>query len=343
MKGRHSCLPWSIIAGAPARCLAALLCGALIASDALFAGCAWAQAYPSRPVRMLIGWAAGGPTDISGRLFASVMSTVLDQPVVVEGKPGASGQVAHEVLKNAAPDGYTIEIFTAPTVIGSLLVNKPVSPGEVAPVAMLYDAPGAVIVNPAAPLMSGVQTMKDLVAVARANPGKISYTSAGTGTAGHLTGAWIGLGEGLKWDHVGYKGVAPASVDLMAGRVQVAFGAASNDQQLWKDGKLRIISTTGRVRMTRFPGVPSLVESGYGQYSTSSWGGFAAPAGTPPAAIERLAAAVRTLFDRPDMVEKLAAQFPEPAFQPGEVVTRRMREDIENFSRIIREVGIKAE
>jgi tripartite-type tricarboxylate transporter receptor subunit TctC len=315
----------------------ALVCAALLASPAQ------SQTFPDKPIKLLIGWAAGGPTDVSARLFADVMSATLGQPVVMENRAGASGQIAHDVLKTTPADGYTIEIYTTPTVVGAILAGKTVTPTEVAPIALTYDAGGGLIINPAAPYLANVQTVKDLIAVVKANPGKIPYTSAGTGTTGHLAGAWIGIAEGLKWEHIAYKGVAPASVDVVAGRVGVVFGQVTNDAQLIKEGKLRVISTTGVARLQKYPGTPSLAESGYGQYSMSSWGGFAAPAGTPRQTIDKLAASVRAAFDRPEIVAKLATQIPEPAFQPAEVMARRLREDIENFSRVIREAGIKAE
>jgi tripartite-type tricarboxylate transporter receptor subunit TctC len=318
-----------------ARLLFAIILGAL-------AGNLHAQDYPNKPIRMLLGYAAGGPSDLGARLFADSMAATLGQSVVVENRPGASGQIAHDALRASPADGYTIEFYATPTLLSSLLVAKPVSASEIAHIALVYETSSAVLVNPAAPLMANVQTLKDLVAVAKANPGKVTYTSAGTGSTGHLSGAWLGIGEGIKWEHIAYKGIAPASVDVVAGRIPVMFGALTSDQQLVKEGKIRVVSTVGG-RSARWPAAPSLAEAGYGQYSLTTWGGFAAPAGTSRASVDRLAAGVRSLFDKPELVARVGIQLGDPRFQPGEVLERRMREDIENFTRIIREAGIKAE
>jgi tripartite-type tricarboxylate transporter receptor subunit TctC len=315
----------------------ALLCGVVLA------GSAFGQAYPSKPIKLIVPFAAGGPTDIAARLIGEGMSANLGQQIIADNRGAAGGQIAIEGLKASPPDGYTISLLLTPNIVSTLVSGKPIAVTDFTPIAFLYDSVFVTLVNPNAPLMSNVKTMKDLIEVVKANPGKINYTSSGTGSTGHLFGARISAAQGMKWEHVGYKGLGPAAVDLMAGRIAVAFGNIPNDVQFIKEGKLRAVSTSGMTRMARYPETPSLAESGYPQLSIGTWGGIVGPAGMPKAMADRLSVAVRAFFDRPDLVEKVALNFPEPKYQGPEAVEKRLREDIDAMSRVIRESGIKAE
>ena len=314
---------------------AVLLCGAIMA------GSAFGQAFPNKPVKLLVGFAAGGPTDIAARLIAEGMTANLGQQVLVENRGGAGGQLAIDALKASPPDGYAITLLLTPMVVATLVAGKPISAADFTPIAFLYDSVFVVLVNPNAPLMSNVKTIKDLIDVVKANPGQVNYTSAGTGSTGHLFGARVGAAQGMKWEHIGYKGLGPAGVDLVAGRVAVAMGNIPNDVQFIKEGKLRAVSTSGMTRMPRYPDAQSLAEAGYPQLSLGTWGSVVGPAGMPKSVADRLGVAVRAFFDRPDLVEKVALNFPEPKYQGADAVERRLREDIESMAKVIRESGIK--
>jgi len=314
--------------------VAALFCGALLA------GSAFAQAYPTKPVVMMVGFAAGGPTDIASRLIAQGMSPSLGQTIVVENKPGANGQIAYEELKKRPADGYTIAPVLSTNLVAMLVAGKPVSHSDITPVAMIYDSAFVVLVNPGAPLMSNVHTLKDLVAVVKANPGKVNYTSAGTGSTGHLFGARLGSGLGLQWEHIGYQGLGPAGNDVMAGRVAVAMGNFPNDVEFIKAGRLRAVSTSS-MRMARYPDAPSMGEQGYGQLALGTWGSVAGPGGMPKPVVDKLSSAVRAFFDQKELVEKVALNFPEPKYQGPEVVEKHLREDIDVLSKVVKESGIK--
>ncbi|HXC37955.1 MAG TPA: tripartite tricarboxylate transporter substrate binding protein [Burkholderiales bacterium] len=313
---------------------------AALVGSAVLAASAFAQGYPNKPVTMVVGFAAGGPTDIAARLIAEGMSPSLGQTIIVQNKPGANGQIAFDDLKRVAPDGYTIGPLLSTTLVAVLVAGKTFSPADVTPVAFIYDSAFVVLVNPNAPLMSNVHSLKDLIAVVKANPGKVNYTSAGTGSTGHLFGARVGAAQGLQWEHIGYQGLGPAGNDVMAGRVAVAIGNIPNDVEFIKVGRLRAVSTSG-VKMARYPEAPGLAEQGYGQLAMSTWGSISGPAGLPKPVVDKLSAAVRAFFDKPDLVEKVALQFPEPKYQPPEVVEKRMRDDIDALSKVVKESGIR--
>jgi len=314
---------------------------AALLGSAVLAGSAFAQGYPNKPVTMLVGFAAGGPTDIASRLIAEGMSPSLGQTIIVQNKPGANAQIALDDVKRAAPDGYTFGPLLSTTLVAMLVAGKTFSASDVSPIAFIYDSAFVALVNPNAPLMSNVHNLKDLIAVVKANPGKVNFTSAGTGSTGHLFGVRVGQAMGLQWEHIGYQGLGPAGNDVMAGRVAVAFGNIPNDVEFIKAGRLRAISTSTGVRMARYPEAPSLTEQGLGQLSIGTWGSIAGPAGMPKPVVDKLSAAVRAFFDKPDLVEKVALQFPEPKYQSPEVVEKRMREDIDALTKVVKESGIK--
>jgi tripartite-type tricarboxylate transporter receptor subunit TctC len=306
------------------------------------AGPASAQTFPNKPLKLIVGYAAGGPTDVGARVLAEAMAADLGQPVLVENRGGAGGQLGFEALKASAPDGYTISLLMTPMVVASMVAGKTVSAADVTPVSFLYDSTFIVLVNPDAPHMANVRSMADLAAAVKANPGKVNYTSAGTGSTGHLFGARIGKALDLQWEHIGYAGIGPASTDLMAGRVAVAMGNFPNDLQLIKDGKLRALSTSGGTRMKRYPDAPSLQEAGFGQLSLGTWAGVVGPPGMPKAVTDRLDRAVRAFFARPEMVEKMALHLPEPKYGTGAELAERVRGDLDAIAGVIKEAGIKA-
>jgi tripartite-type tricarboxylate transporter receptor subunit TctC len=302
----------------------------------------FAQTYPAKPIRMLVGYAAGGVTDSAARLIAEDISPRIGQPIVVENRPGASGQISHDSLKLSAPDGYTIELLTTPTIVATLVAGKAISASEMTPIAMHYDGPFPILVSTSAPYMASVRTLKDLVAVVKANPGQVNYTSAGTGSTGHLLGAAIGLAADLQWTHVGYKGPSLAATDLLAGRISMVMTNMPNDIQLIKEGKLRAIGTSGLTRLSSYD-APSIGEVGFPELAVTSWGGFVGPAGLPKNMADRLSTELKATLDKPDLIARLTVFNSNPAYQSGEALSRRVREDIEKFSRIVKQANIKIE
>lgn len=319
------------------KALGALAIGAALAAPAS------AQQFATKPVKFLVGFAAGGPTDLAARFIAEGMTATLGQQVVVENRPGAAAVLAQDAVKTSPPDGYTIGFLMTPAVVAALVGGKSVSTSEFTPLGGIYDGVFIVLANPNAPLMANVNNLKDLIAVIRANPGKVNYTSSGTGSTGHLLGARIGAAEKLQWEHIGYKGLGPASTDLMAGRIQVAFGNFPNDVDLIKAGKLRALVTSGPSRMPRYPGVTSMTEQGFGHLSLGTWNGLVGPAGIPKDVAAKLTTALRGYFDKKELVEKTALHFPEPTFTTPEVFEKRAREDIDAIAKVIKEAGIKPE
>jgi len=225
--------------------------------------------------------------------------------------------------------------------VSMIVSGKPISISEITSLGGIYDSVFIVLSNPNAPLMANVNSIKDLIEVVKANPGKVNYTSAGPGSTGHLFGARIGVAEKLNWEHIGYKGIGPAATDLMAGRVAVAFGNFPNDVQFIKDGKLRALVTSGNARMPRYPGTPSLNEAGYGQLGLGTWNGLAGPAGLPKNVADRLTNSLRAFFDNKGLVERVALHFPEPAFQSPDAFAKRAGSDIDAIANVVKEAGIK--
>jgi len=303
---------------------------------------AHSQAWPAKPIRMLVGYAAGGVTDSAARLLADDISPRLGQPIIVENRGGASGQLAHDALKQSAPDGYTIELLTTPTVVATLLAGKEMTAGEMTGIAMHYDGPFPIIASTSAPFMASVRNIQDLIAVVKANPGKVNYTSAGTGSTGHLLAESIAQATGMQWTHIGYKGLGLAAADVLSGRVAVVMSNLPNDAQFMKEGKLRALGTSGLTRLPSYD-APSLGEQGLGNLAMTSWGGFVGPRGTPSAVVLRLSQEFRTSLSKPDLVTKISAFNPTPMYQGPDVLEQRLREDIQKFQQIIRRANIKVE
>jgi tripartite-type tricarboxylate transporter receptor subunit TctC len=317
---------------------------AVAASLLLPAGAAIAQAFPSKPIRVIVGFAAGGPSETAVRAATNDMGTRLGQPVVVENRPGATGMIALDLLKDAPADGYTIEALLTPTVVASILAGRAVPNPSTAftPIGYIWQAGLSITVNPAAPFMANVHTLKDLVTVAKANPGKINYSSSGTGSSGHLVGALLASSAGIDWTHVGYKGFAPATIDFMAGRLSVLMGSVTNDLQLRREGKLLILANTAPARESKYPDVPTVAEAGFPEVTLTSWGGLVAPGGVPQPIANRLAAELAASMDKQE-IQRIVATISVPYKGTAEEFQKRYVHDYEVFARVIKEANIKME
>ena len=317
---------------------------ACVASMVLFGSAAMAQGFPNKPIRVLIGYAPGGPTDLVTRLVVQDMATRMGQSVVAENRPGASGMIAIDALLASPADGYTIEVLATPTVVASILGGKAVDPAaSFSYLGFLWDAGIPIQINPDAPYMANVRTMKDLVAAAKANPGKINYSSAGAGSTGHLFGARLAVETGIDWTHVGYKGMGPAGLDMMAGRLQMLVGRVGNDEQLIKDGKLRVLASTGPDRFPAFPDAPSMAEAGFADLAVTSWAGLVAPAATPKDILDRLSAELRTSLQKSDIAAKMTSTASPPKITSAQDFAGRVTRDYRDFARVIKAANIKVE
>jgi tripartite-type tricarboxylate transporter receptor subunit TctC len=264
---------------------------------------AWAQAYPSRPVRILVGFTPGGGADIVARLMGQWLSERLGQAVVIENRPGAATNIAMEAVARAAPDGYTLAMVTSTNAINATLYDnlKFDFARDIAPVGSISSVPNVMAVNPSVP----VKTVQEFIAYAKANPGKVNFGSAGTGAPSHLAGELFNLMAGVTIQHVPYRGAAPALTDLLGGQVQVAFSPMPALIEYIKAGTLRALAVTTATRSAAMPDLPTLADTLPG-YEASTWYGFGAPGNMPAAIVERLNREINAGLADVKMKEKLA-------------------------------------
>jgi len=271
----------------------------------LFPVVAFAQGYPNRPVRMLIPFAPGGASDFVGRIMQPRLGELLGQPIVVENRAGASGNIGVEAAAKSAPDGYTLFLGN----IGTIAVNPAVFPKlavnprtDLAAVTQVVDVPSVLVANGA----FSAGSVKELVAVAKASPGKLNYGSPGSGSVNRLEMELLRIAEGLDMVHVPYKGGAgPAVAGLMGGETHVMFTTAASAIGQVRGGKLKLLAVTSQRRMEQAPSAPTMVESGYPDFVTGSWQGVFVPAGTPRDIVERLFTAIQSTMRTAEVAERL--------------------------------------
>jgi tripartite-type tricarboxylate transporter receptor subunit TctC len=311
------------------------------AALACFAVLAHAQDYPVRPVRVVSPFSAGGPNDIVARLIAQKLSEALGQPFVVDNRPGAGGNLGTDVAAKAAADGYTL-LCAGPgsLIMNPLLYKVPYDTArDFAPVSLVATAPNVLVVHPSVP----AKTVKELIALARAQPGRLNYASAGTGSSAHFAVALFAAMTGVELAHVPYKGTGPGINDLIGGQVQLAIFSIPPVLIHVRTGKLRALAVTSKGRSSELPEVPTVDEAGVPGYEMNPWYGLLAPAGTPRAIVARLNSEVSRIVRSPDMREKLAAQGAEPGGGTPEDYAAVIRADTALWARVIKETGIKAE
>jgi tripartite-type tricarboxylate transporter receptor subunit TctC len=315
--------------------LGAGLCAVLLAL------CAYAQDYPFKPVRIVVPFAPGGPNDIIVRLVAQKLTEAWGQPVVVENRPGGGGNIGTDFVAKAAPDGYTL-LSVGP---GSLIINPLIgrvpydTARDFAPVTLMARVPNALVAHPSL----SANSVKELIALARSQPGKINYGSGGNGSTPHLAGALFASMAGIELTHIPYKGTAPAMSDLIGGQVQIAFLGIPTVLPHFKSGKLRTLAVTGKRRSPELPGVPTVDEAGVPGYEVSPWYGLLAPAGASRAIITRLNAEVARVVRSADMKEKLGVQGAEVAGGSPEEFAAVIRADTATWARVVKDAGIRGE
>lgn len=277
----------------------------LLAATLLCGGTVMAQDYPVQAIRLVVPFPPAGVADILGRMVSQRLGTQYGQSIVVDNRPGASGHLGAQVVAKSAPDGYTLMVGTigihAAYASYSKLNYAPAT--ELQPVMILGEAPNIVLV----PASSPFKTFAELLAFAKANPGKLNYASAGPGSSVHMVTALFELESGAKMNHIPYKGSGPALIDLIGGQVDVMFDNMSSSVPHIQSGKLRALAVTSAKRNATLPSVPTIAESGVPGYAGTSWWTLAAPAGTPPAVIDKLNRDVLRAVSTPDAQKQLAA------------------------------------
>ena len=313
---------------------------AVIASSLMpFAAAAQAPEWPSRPVRFIVPYPPGGPTDIMGRIVAQAVQGPLGQPFVVENRAGANGLIGSEQAARAAPDGTTFLVnASAHVIVPHLTPNMPIDVlADFVPVTNIAAVPLWLVVNPALP----VRSVADFIAYARANPGRIAYASSSQGGAPHLAGELFKLMTGTDLVHVPYRGSGPAGQDLIAGTVQAMFDSVPASAGAVRDGRLRALAVTTRNRIAPFPNLPTIAEAGVPGYEISTWYGIWAPVRTPSAIINRLQQAVAAAARNPETRARFDALGAEPVADSPEDYARFVRAEFDRWGKLVRDARIK--
>ena len=313
---------------------------ALAAATAL-ATPALAQDYPNKPITLVVPTATGGTTDLSARMLAQAIAPVLGQSMVVDNKGGGNGAIAASIVKRAAPDGYTLLLqYSGYHVISPHLTKvKQWEQGDFQPVANVISAPQIIVVRESLP----VKTLPELIAYAKANPGKLNYASSGNGSLQHVTGAMLEQQGGIKMVHVPYKGTGPALQDLLGGQVDLTFGTAPPFMPHIQGGKLRVLAVTGKQRLPSLPDVPTTAEAGYPKVDATSWFALFAPAGVPKAIVDKLAADTRAVVQDSAFKKKVEEQGATADYQTPAQLGERVKADLANWALVVKSAKIEAE
>jgi len=316
------------------RMLAVGLIAAMSATPAL------AQFWPTKPVRMVIGFAPGGSVDLVARITAPRLSDLLSQPVVIETRPGAGGNIAGEVIARAAPDGYSILLSSGGALGGNLAIYSRMSYDplkDLAPVAMLVYQGNVLIVNPSVP----AKTVKAFIALARQRPGVLNYGSGGNGSSQHMSGELFSSLAGLKMVHVPYKGGAPAMVDLLGGQVDLMFQTIPEALQQVRAGKVRALGVTGNRTSSALPGVPTIAEAALPGFEFEGWMGIAVPPSTPASIISRLNSDVNRILVDKDARARLSDAGLDIAGGTPAQMGAMMKDQAVRMVRLAKDAGIR--
>ncbi len=301
-----------------------------------------AQAFPSKPVRLVVGFAAGGVADTSARAVADRLALRVGQQVVVENRAGASGNIAAELVAKAEPDGHTLLVgFDGTMVVNPHTFSKlPFDTfRDFAPVTKLGDAILVVVAHPSVQ----ANNMSELIAWSKANPNKLSYGSSGIGGTPHLAGELLTQRYGLNWQHVGYKGGGQAIIDVIAGQIPLVYTAVASSQQHVKAGKIKALGVSSSKRSSSLPDVPTFAESGLSGFVVDSWTGILAPAKTPRPVVDRLHKEVAAVLGEPILKERYAVLGIEPVGNTPEQYAAQIREDWLRWEKVVKTAGIKVD
>jgi tripartite-type tricarboxylate transporter receptor subunit TctC len=300
------------------------------------------QSYPSKPIRLVVPFPAGGTTDLLARAMAQKLSEALGQQVVVDNRPGAGGNIGSDIVAKSAPDGYTLLMGTVGThaINVSLYAKMPYDAvKDFVPIVLVAGVPNVLVVHPALP----VKTVADLIKLAKDQPGSINFASSGNGTSIHLSGELFKSLTGVQMAHIPYKGSAPALTDLIGGQVQIMFDNLPSALPHIKAGKLRAIAVTSTKRAPALPDLPTIAESGIPGFEASSWFGMLAPAGTPREIVLRINAEVNKALQAGDMKEKLLAQGAEAVGNSPEFFVEYIRSETTKWAKVVKDSGAKVD
>lgn len=313
-----------------------------VLSCLLVAGTALAQPYPAKPIRIVVGFPAGGPTDIVTRSMAPKLTESLGQPVVVENRAGAGGVIATEQVAKSPPDGYTLVMGT----IGGIAVAMSLIPNrgydtlrDLAPITQAVTVTNILVTHPSVP----AKTVKDLLAIAKSKPGRLNYASSGNGTVTHLAGELFKLMGKVDITHVPYKGGAPALTALISGEVDMSYENSLIILPQVKSGKVRAIAVTGVKRSRLLPDLPTIAESGLPGYNASGWYGLFAPAATPKPVITRLHAEASKVLRMPEIVDRLSSQGAEPVGNTPDEFTAFVRAEIDKWANVVKTARMRTD
>jgi tripartite-type tricarboxylate transporter receptor subunit TctC len=321
--------------------VAAAVAAAFAALAILAISPAAAQAYPNRPVKIIVPTPAGGPVDVMARLLANALPAVLGQNVIVENRAGAGNTLGSKVAAAADPDGYTLLVSAASGLIMSPMVYKSAGYDEnsFAPIALVAETPQVLVAHPATPFGN----VAELVAYAKANPGKLNYSTGGAGTLPHLTAELFKQLSGTDIVHVPYKGGGPALTDVVAGQIPITFDTVGTSVQFIRDGRLKALAVSNPTRLAELPGVPTMPELGYPAINSGAWVAVLAPLGTSPAIIVRLNQATNDALKSAAMREPLGRLGAQPrGGTPGDLA-RHMKAEHDKWGPIVARLGLKEE
>ena len=308
----------------------------VVASDAA------EQAYPSKPVRLVVGFAPGGAADTVARALGEPLSRALGQPIVIENRAGAGSSIAAENVAKSPPDGYTILIASPASISVNPAINPKLNykPSDLVAVTKVSSSPLLIVVNPA----TGITSVKELVATAKKSPGKLNYSTSGVGSAPHFGAALFSQVAGVEMVHVPFKGGSPAVVSLVAGDTQVSFATPPSVLPMVKAGRLRALAVTSTERSTLMPEVPGMAEAGVPEFSISFWYGIFVPAGTPPEIVKKLFEAITVAAQRPEVKTTLGREGTEVALSKSpEEFAAFLVEDSKLWVRLAKESGATAD
>ena len=304
-------------------------------------GAAGAQTYPTKAVRLVVPFLAGGSTDIVGRTVAQKLSEMWGQQAFVDNRPGGGTTIGTDMVAKAAPDGYTLLVTPAPfTINPSLLAQLPYDAlNDFAPITLINTTPLVMVVNPGVP----AKNVKELIALAKARPGKLNFGSSGTGGSNHLAGELFDAMTGVKMVHIPYKGNAGALTDIVGGHLDVVYNGITSAVALIRGGKLRALAVTSLQRSAALPDVPTLDESGLKGFEAVAWNGLSAPAKTPRDVIMKINADVIKIVNSPELKERLKADGSDPVGNSPEQYAAFLRNEITKWARVIKVANVKPE
>jgi tripartite-type tricarboxylate transporter receptor subunit TctC len=316
--------------------LAAALLAAIIVGDAA------AQAYPAKPIRLVVGFAPGGAADTVARSLGEPLGRALGQPIVIENRAGAGSSIAAENVAHSAPDGYSVLIASPASISVNPALNPKINykPSDLAPITKVSASPLLLVVNPS----TGITSVRELIAAARKEPDKLNYATSGVGSAPHFGAVLFGQMTGIKMVHVPFKGGAPAVMSVVAGDTQVTFATPPSVLPMVKAGRLRALAVTNRDRSPLMPDVPGMAEAGVPEFALAFWYGFFVPAGTPPEIVKKLFEATTIAAQKPEVKAMLAREGTEVALSKSpEDFAAFLAEDAKFWVKLVKDSGATAD